>query len=339
MREQQMRALVYEGPSMMNIRSVPVPAPSDNEVLLKVEKVGICGSELSGYLGKNSLRLPPLIMGHEFSGTVVELGKQVTDLKIGDRVTANPLISCRECSDCLSGSAQLCAHRKLLGAHRSGAFAEYVTVPAKYIYPIPESMSFDQAAMAEPFACAVHICRLVHLNAIDRLFIAGAGPIGLFVLQAAKVFGVDDIVILDLNKERLQIAEEMGAIVVSSPEDLNSITKNGGFDVSVDAVGLDATRQQTIASTRPGGRVVFSGLHSANSQIPVNEIIRNEVKIFGSFGYNPSDFSLALKWLGENKADLLPWTITEPLEKGKESFELLLGNPGKVAKILLDPTQ
>lgn len=335
MYSRQMKALVYEGPRMMNIRTVPVPKPAKDEVLLKVEKMGICGSELSGYLGKNSLRVPPLIMGHEFAGTIEEIGENVTDLQIGDRVTANPLISCGKCKDCLSGNANLCAGRKLIGAHHPGGFAEFVVVPAKNIHALDVHLSMELAAMTEPFACAVHICRLVSLTAVDRMFIAGAGPIGLFVLQAAKVFGVSRIVVFDINKERQDIAKEMGAHTVSSVEELSLLTEQEGFDVSVDAVGLDITRQQCIQFVRPGGRVVFSGLHSQDSVIPGNLVVRNEVKIFGAFGYNPRDFSIALEWLSEKKADLMPWTISEPIENGQQCFEKLLNDPGKVAKILL----
>jgi 2-desacetyl-2-hydroxyethyl bacteriochlorophyllide A dehydrogenase len=330
-----MKALVYEGPQIMNMRTLPFPIPAKNEVLLKVEKVGICGSELSGYLGKNSLRLPPLVMGHEFSGMIEEIGEDVVHLKRGDRATANPLISCGNCFECLSGIANLCHGRKLIGAHQPGAFAEYVAVPAASIHLLPDHMSMELAAMTEPFACAVHICRLVNMSPVDRLFIAGAGPIGLFVLQAAKVFGVSNIVVLDINKERLEIAKEMGAQTVSSPEELKALVLDGGFNVAVDAVGMDVTRQQCIEFVRPGGRVVFSGLHSADSRIPANLLVRNEVKIFGAFSYNPADFSIALEWLSENKANLLPWTIDEPIENGQDCFELLLNNPGKVAKILL----
>jgi 2-desacetyl-2-hydroxyethyl bacteriochlorophyllide A dehydrogenase len=328
-----MKALMYEGPRSMNIRTVPIPAPQAGEVLIRVEVAGICGSELSGYLGHNSLRKPPLIMGHEFAGTVAAIGEGCVQIAVGDRVTANPLISCGRCRDCLSGAANLCVDRRLIGAGRPGAFAEYVTVPEKNVYRLKDSMSFADGAFVEPFACAVRVCRLATVKPEHRMLIVGAGPIGLFVLQTAKVYGLNNVAVMDINPDRLDIVRELGGIPVGSVNELPA----QGFDVAVDAVGMDTTRQQCMEFTRPGGRIVFSGLHAAESVLPVNLAIRNELAMFGSFGYTPNDYETALDWLAE-KVDLKPWTLIEPLEKGQTCFERLLSSPGKVAKILLSIT-
>ncbi|WP_256975713.1 zinc-binding dehydrogenase [Paenibacillus sp. MY03] len=331
-----MRALLYEGPRQLELRTMEIPQPGEHEVLVRVHWAGICGSELSGYLGLNSLRKPPLVMGHEFAGVIEQAGTRVEGLQSGDRVTANPLISCGICMDCYSGRANLCPKRSLVGAGRPGAFAEYAVVPAGNIHVLPESVSLDAAALAEPFACAVRIARLAALEPSDSLFIAGAGPIGLFVLRAAQRYGVQHTAVMDLNAERLGIVRAMGGIAVSCDEDLARVTPARGFDKCVDAVGIDATRQQCMGIARPGGRVVFSGLHTADSVVPVNTAIRNELTMLGSFGYNPIDFQIALKWIEESGTGLERWTVHEPLENGKACFDKLLSGPGSVAKILLD---
>lgn len=329
-----MKALVYEGPRMMNIREVPAPELKPDEVLVRVERVGICGSELGGYLGHNSLRKPPLIMGHEFAGVVEQVGDQVTSSRQGDRVTANPLVTCGTCTYCRNGHSQLCGARALLGAHRPGAFAELVAVPARNVYALPDHVSMDEGAFAEPFACAVHICRLLQLTPTDRLLVYGAGPIGLFALQAAQVYGVRDIVIIDLNEARLEIARELGGIAVTGLDQLE-VGEGGGFDAVIDAVGAEATRRKSMQAVRPGGRVVFTGLHEAESNLPINDMIRSETTVKGAFAYSQDDFDTAVQWIGQGRVNLLEWTETEDLSEGGASFEKLIAGPGKVAKILL----
>jgi 2-desacetyl-2-hydroxyethyl bacteriochlorophyllide A dehydrogenase len=331
----KMRALVYEGPRQMNMREIDRPDPAQGEVLIRVGETGICGSELSGYLGQNSLRQAPLVMGHEFSGTVAEVGETAAHLEIGDRVTANPLVYCGRCKYCKSGRANLCVDRKLIGAHRPGAYAEYVTVPEENVCVLPENVSFSEGALSEPLACAVHVCRLVSVSPADRMLIVGAGPIGLLILRTAIIFGLTEILVLDLNEERLEIARELGGIAIRSLEELSENSEASSFDVTVDAVGADITRQQCIEATGPGGRVVFSGLHETESTLPINLTVRNELQLQGSFGYTPIDFELALQWLSEGRVDLSPWVTHAPLVEGGDCFERLLTDPGKVAKILL----
>ena len=330
-----MDALVYEGARELNMRRVPVPEPLADEVLIRVERVGICGSELSGYLGQNSLRKPPLIMGHEFTGTIAATGSAAGEWKSGERVTVNPLIACGQCRQCRTGHPQLCKERKIIGAARPGAFAEFVAVPASQVLRMPDSLSMESGALIEPLACAVHAARLAQFDPTDRLLIFGAGPIGLLVLQTAQAYGLSDIVIMDLSRERLRIAEALGAKVADSATEVEELAPLDGFDVVVDAVGVAATRGQSVMLTRHGGRVVFSGLHEAESPIPVNVVIRNELKLLGGFCYDQEDFATALNWLSAGKVKLDPWIQHSPLDKGKECFEQLLGNPGEVAKILL----
>lgn len=333
-----MLALVYEGPREMNVRETPTPQLQQDEVLIRVKRAGICGSELSGYLGHNSLRKPPLIMGHEFAGVIEQVGDQVSGLQKGDRVTANPLVTCGSCRHCRNGASQLCKSRQLLGAHRPGAFAEFVAVPARNVYRLKENISFEEGALAEPFACAIHVCRLLELTPTDRLLIYGAGPIGLFALQAAQVYGIRNAVIVDLNESRLEIAIELGGIAVTSLNELPD-EDQGEFDAVIDAVGAEATRQRSVAAVRAGGKVVFTGLHEADARLPINDMIRGEISAKGAFAYSQEDFETALLWIGQGRTNLLPWAETAPMQAGAASFEKLIRGPGKIAKIFLSVEQ
>jgi len=332
MKNGMMKALVYEGPRVMNLREVPVPVPKDDEVLIRVGKAGICGSELSGYLGQNSLRKPPLVMGHEFAGTVEAVGPAVTRFAPGTLVTANPLVTCGACRHCRSGAPQLCLERSLVGAHRPGAFAEYVAVPERNVYALPPGMTAAQGALVEPFACGVHLCRLAGMSPGHRVVVYGAGPIGLCIVQAAKVRGVRDLFVVDLNERRLEAAAALGAATGTALKEEDA----GAFDIAVDAVGARATRHGCVRAVRRGGTVVWTGLHEAETELPINDMIRSEIATVGAFGYAAEDFETSLRLLGEGVFDLLPWTEYAPLADGAACFETLLTGPGRIAKIMLE---
>ncbi|XID91240.1 zinc-binding dehydrogenase [Paenibacillaceae bacterium WGS1546] len=332
---QSMKALVYEAPREMNMRTVPAPVPEEGEVLVRVCRVGICGSELSGYLGHNSLRVPPLIMGHEFAGVVATVGQGVSAFRPGDRVTVNPLVSCGSCRACRSGAPQLCADRRIIGAHRPGAFAEFVAAPAANVVLLPAEATMEQGALTEPLACAVHIAKLARLRPDHRLLVFGAGPIGLLVLLTARAYGLADVAVMDLNRERLKAAARCGGVAVDSTEALRAIAPQGGFDIAVDAVGVEATRRQAVELTRRGGRVVFSGLHEADSSLPVNDAVRNEIAMLGAFCYDTEDFAVALEWLSKGKIDLGDELSLFPLAEGQACFERLLSGDNAHTKIVL----
>lgn len=337
-----MRALVYEGPRVLTLRDLPEPQPAPDEVVVQVACSGICGSELSGFLGQNALRRPPLVMGHEFAGTIAGHGAAAggPDLPVGARVTVNPLIYCGRCRFCLAGRQNLCARRTLLGAHRPGSYADFVAVPAHMVTPIPDTLSFEQAALTEPLACSIRAVRLGGCTTRDRVLVIGLGPIGLLALQAARAAGAATLIASDTDPDRRAMGAQHGATVLDPlAEDVVARTAelSGGFgaDLVIDAVGTPATRRQAIMAAAPGGRVVLVGLHEEESEIMINPIIRREVSLIGSFSYTVADFAEALAWLGAARARLDPWIERAPLEDGQACYERLLGRPGPVAKILL----
>lgn len=331
-----MNALVYEGPYQMNLRQVPIPAVQPDQVLIRVAYSGICGSELSGYEGKNSLRKPPLIMGHEFSGYIEMIGGAVDrpELTIGTPVTANPLLSCRQCNYCLSGKQQLCPNRKLLSAHLPGSNAEFVAVRADAVLPLPPELPLTTAALVEPTACAIHAAALAAPSPDEQCLVVGAGPIGLMVIQALADRGAKQIFCIDLNAERLAMAETLGAV----PATFQSLASQP-VDLVVDAVGASAARQGACQAVRSGGRIVWIGLHEADTALPVNDFIRREITTYGSFTYTPIDFANALQALSQNRIRLEDsWTQIEPLGNGTACYEKLLhGAP--ISKIWLTPKE
>lgn len=339
-----MQALVWEGPRQMVMREVEQPQPAPDEVLIQVAYSGICGSELGGYLGHNSLRKPPLIMGHEFSGEIVALGEQAAairpGLEVGQRVTVNPLIHNPWSRAALKGRPNLDRARKIIGIHRPGSYAHYVTAPATNTYPIPDGLSLEHAALTEPLACAIRAAKLSGVRATDRVLITGLGPIGLLALQVVKAGGARTIIATDTDPDRRAIGAQLGATVldpraVNVVETVRAQTDGEGVDAAIDAVGATATRRECIEAVTWGGTVVLTGLHDEESNLQSNYIIRSEITLRGSFAYTTLDFEDALHWLAEGRLEIDPWLVKAPLAEGGACFERLLGKPGPIAKILL----
>ena len=340
-----MRAIIWNGPRQMDISDVPMPKPKAGEVLIKVHSVGICGSELSGFLGENSLRIPPLIMGHEFSGIVAQLGGQVTRFKTGDGVVVNPLITCGECFFCSRGLQNLCKQRQLIGVHTPGAFAEYVSVPEANCLPIsPTASSLLLNSLAEPMACGVRAIRVGGVQPGDRVMVLGAGTIGLFAMVAIKEAGGTVVLVSETNSGRLDTARAWGAQNICNPlkndpaQLSHQITEGLGVDVVIDAVGSTVTRQTAIQAVRAGGRVVWIGLHTSDSPVPANHIVRSEIQITGCFAYTPVDFQQAINILAAGK---LPtqglWLDERPLDSCAASFTELIDSHPSTAKVILHP--
>lgn len=341
-----MKALVWEAPRLMRMRAQADPAPQPGEALIKVAYAGICGSELSGYLGHNALRVPPLVMGHEFAGEIVALGEaaraQHPNLATGQHVTANPMWYCGACGFCARGQTHLCANRRLIGAHRPGAYAEYVAVPAELIAPLPTGLTLRQGALAEPVAVAMRIGELAGPLGGEAALVLGAGPIGLLVLQVLLAQGARQVLVADLDAARLAMAAELGGTPLDPrAADVAAAARAAsgglGVPVSVDAVGAAATRASCVSATRSAGTLILSGLHEETSAMPAAEIIRREITVRGSFCYTRENFAAAIAALQSGSIRLDPWIVEAPLEDGGAWFDRLIDAPGAVAKVLLIP--
>ncbi len=316
-----MRALVYTAPLVLELQDVPEPEPRAGDVLVEVRAAGICGSELEGFRSRSPFRVPPLVMGHELAGV---------RLDTGEAVAINPLVSCLACDLCLRGLHNLCRERALLGVHRPGGFAERVAVPPRSLHALPEGVSFERAALAEPFANAFHALRLAqeHEPQPQRVGVIGAGMLGLAVGIVARHCGAADVAICDPSAPRLETARRAGLRAVADGLD-------GEFDVIVDAVGAPATRRAASEHLRPGGTVVWLGLHDADAGIDALALTRAEQRVLGTFAYVDRDFRAALELVGG--LDVAGWVASVPLVDGVETFLRLLDGPGTAAKTLLIP--
>lgn len=342
----QMSALMWLGPNHMEFQHVPVPVPNPGEVLIKIGAVGICGSELSGYLGQSSIRFPPLIMGHEGAGTIVAGSGTLHDgaaVAVGQRVTFNPLVSCGQCDRCQRGLDHLCRNRRLLSAHLPGAFAQYMTVPANLCWQLPDHVSMVAGSLCEPLACTVHAVRLAQPTPESSVLILGAGPIGLCAIAAAKARGVQTIISSDIADNRLAVAREWGATHIINARTNDTVQAvralfPGGVDIVIDAVGTSAVRNQGIMATAPGGTVVLMGLHEDETAIPTNYVIRQEINLQGCFCYTQHDFATAVELISRGIAQPASnWLVERPLSAGDMSFQELLAGKAPVTKIVLLP--
>jgi threonine dehydrogenase-like Zn-dependent dehydrogenase len=311
-----MMALVFTAPGELEMRDVPEPEPADGEVLVHVRAAAICGSELHG-ARHPGFRVPPLIMGHEFAG--------ISDN--GDPVLINPLLSCGHCSLCGRGLRHLCADRALIGVHRPGGFAERVAVPAGAVRPLPDWLSWNEAAVVEPAANAVHAWNLARGGPGQRVAVLGCGAIGLLCLLTALAGGADQVEVTDLSPVRLAAARRLGAAAAGN-------TLTGEYDVVIDAVGSAVTRALSVQHQRPGGVAVWLGLAEQAAGFDALSLVRGEKSVLGSFAYTDDEFDRATALLRD--ADL-SWVVPYPLAAGAQIFTELMNGRLDPVKALLSP--
>lgn len=349
-----MQALVLTAPGVVTNQQVPRPhAPHDGEVLVRVTRAGVCGSELEGIATKSPRRVPPLIMGHEFTGIIEQVGATGAQFgwKVGDRVVPNPLVPCYACPTCDRGLTNACPNRHMLGLHVAGGHAEYALIPYRQLHRVPDNVSDDQAAAAEPLAVAVHGVRLLHEIAVlpQAIAIFGAGTIGLLALQCAQMAGAAQTLVFDVDRSRLEIASRLGATRVLDPRSsegngeglervIKEMTGGVGFDGSIDCVGRNDTRAAALHLVRPGGTVVWVG--SAQDEVTVKgmEMFLGERRIQGAYAYTPSDFATAVSMLGSGRVDVTTWSHTYPLTTSAGLISRLLDHQEACIKALLDPS-
>jgi len=339
------KALVYPAWDTLELGDVPEPVAAPGEVVLRVAAVGICGSELEAVASRSPRRTPPLIMGHEFCGEVETLGPDVSDVRAGERVVSSSLVACGRCVECRAGASHLCARRQIFGMNRPGAFAERVAVPAAVLLPLPERVSPLQGALVEPLATAVHVWSLIDRRFPETVVVIGCGAIGLMTLQVARAAGAMRLVAVDTNDARLEMAHAVGAEPVFNPgrqdvvAEVREFTRGrGGADVVVDAVGAAATRRAAVEMARPGGEVVWIGLHGDATEIAGREVVLGERRIAGSYAVTPRDLETAIGLFAHGKIEIERWVRPFPLDEGPRVFrELLAAPPADYAKALLLP--
>lgn len=339
-----MKAMLYPAWDTLEMREVPEPAPAPGEVVLQVAAVGICGSELEAVATRSPRRTPPLIMGHEFCGEVAEVGAGVPDLRLGDRVVASSIVPCGRCSLCRRGATHLCPQRQVFGMNRPGAFAERVAVPAAVTFPLPERVGPLEGALVEPLANAVHVWSLLGQRFPETAVIIGCGAIGLMALQVARAGGALTLVAVDVNNARLEMAHAVGAEPVFDPTthdvvaEVQALTRGRGADVVVDAAGTVGARRAAVAMARPGGDVVWIGLHEDATEVSGRQVVLGERRISGSYAVTATDIETAIGLFAHGRIEIGPWARPFALADGPRVFrELLAAPPRQYAKALLLP--
>ena len=330
-----MKALVYTQPNEVAYRDEPDPQLAAGEVLLDIDAVGICGSDMHAYRGHDPRRNPPLILGHELCGTIV------TGPGTGKRVTVNPLITCGRCDYCVTGRNNLCSDRTMIGMTRPGGFAERMSIPAASLIDIPQDMGVKEAALTEPAATALHaIDRAARALARPlpeaRTLVIGGGAVGLLATLLLKAYGCRDIRLAETNPLRRESAALASGAATYDPRMAKGVEDNT-IDLVLDAVGGKATRNAALAAVKPGGVVVHIGLMDWASEIDMRKLTLAEITLIGTYTYSTADLNATVAALHSGTFGDLAWVEERRLADGAHAFADLDGGRTASAKIVLRP--
>ncbi|MBN1481632.1 galactitol-1-phosphate 5-dehydrogenase [candidate division KSB1 bacterium] len=343
-----MKALVLEEYKKLVYKDVPIPEFGPDDVLIQVKACGICGSDAHGLDGSSGRRIPPLIMGHEASGVIAEIGANVKSWAIGDRVTFDSTIYRLDDWYTRQGMYNLSDGRMVLGVspgeyRRDGAFAEYVAVPQHILYKIPEGVSYNQAAMVEPAAVAVHAVGLTPIKLNDTAVVVGAGMIGLFVIQALKLAGCGLVIAVDVEPDRLHLATALGADYVLQPDkvdvsaEVKKLSHGRGADVAVEAVGIAPTVQTAIQCVRRGATVTLVGNISSRVDIPLQTVVTQQVRLQGSCAI-AGEYPAVLAMIESGRFNVNKiLSATAPLSEGAAWFKRIHQKEPGLMKVILNP--
>ena len=330
-----MQALVYVANEEMAFREEAEAAPlAEDETRVEIQAVGICGSDMHAYLGHDPRRVPPLILGHEAAGVVLDGPLS------GKRVVINPLITCGHCDPCLNGRQNLCAERDLIGMYRPGAFAERVAIPQRNLIEIPDGMDPALAALTEPAATATHAVNLAE-RALARpiseakALVIGGGSVGLFAALTLAHRGVTELTLADTNALRRASAEKTGVAEVINP--IEHPANDSAYDVVIDAVGGKLSRQASCAAVMPGGVIMHIGLMDNNDGLDIRRITLQEITLIGTYTYTPVDLRATLQQLHSGALGKLDWIDERPLSEGGAAFKELHAGTCGAPKVILRP--
>jgi len=345
-----MKAVVKtkRGLGNVELKEVDTPKVRPDEVLVEIRFTGICGTDVHIY-HDSAFYTPPVILGHEYSGVIVREGSEVAGFNIGDRVTSPATIPCGECLMCRTNHANRCVgeQKRILGTHKAdGTFTRYVAVPSRILHRIPESLSLEEAAVAELAACVVHaVFERVGIEPGDAVAVLGPGPMGLLTLQAAKAAGADRVIVTGVgaDKGRLKVAENLGADLTIDVEredavgTINGLTEGWGADVVFEASGASAARKQAFSMVRRCGKIGLIGLTGKPTDIDLDRIVEGELDVKGSWGTVWTSWRRTLSLLSSGTIQVAPLINAKlPLERWREGFEMM--EQRKAMKVLLTPS-
>ncbi len=331
-----MKALVYTGLNQLEYRNEPDPIPEADEVLIRVEASGICGSDMHAYFGHDERRIAPLILGHEVSGTVISGNTK------GRRVVVNSLVTCGTCYNCLNNRENLCKQRQIISMQpRQGAFSELLKIPERNLITIPDDMSYLSAALTEPVATAMHaVMRAKQLSAVPlneaKVLVLGGGAIGIAVALILSSFNCPEILLGETNSLRRETVKKTQVCDIYDPIN-DPIPESDSWDIVLDAVGGRATRQTASCAVKPGGAIVHIGLMDNNDGLDIRKLTLQEVTLTGCYTYTMEDFKNTVESLYSGKLGTLDWVEQRPLSQGSAAFLDLSKGKTAAAKIILIP--
>ncbi len=326
-----MKALIYDGPEKLDFRDAPDPQPTLGQQLIRVEAVGICGSDMHAYLGHDERRPAPLILGHEAAGVITGGPRD------GERVTINPLVSCGTCTACMMGKDNLCPDRKIISMPpREGAFAQFVAMRDENLVTVPAHIPFAKASLAEPIACGWHTVRLARqtLPSARTALVIGGGAIGLGAALSLVAQGIHDITIVEPNGLRRDYLISHCNQHAISPDDL---PQDALFDVVIDGVGYAATRATASAHARPGGVIGHIGLGEGTGGLDIRRMTLQEITFIGTYTYTAQDFRDTAQAIFDGRLGPLDWTEARPLSEGPNAFADIRAGRTPAPKIILEP--
>lgn len=345
-----MTAAVLNKPLDMEIKQVPIPVPKADEALIKVYCIGVCGSDVHYYehgrIGRYVVE-QPIILGHELAGEVVQIGTDVQNVAVGDRVAVEPGVTCGRCEYCKSGRYNLCPDVVFMATPPvDGAWAEYVTIRSDFLFKLPEGISYEQGALLEPLSVGIHAMNRAKVTPADRVLVTGLGPIGLLAIQAAKMYGVSEIYASDIVPFRQELAKEMGATAVINPMEksvkdaVQELTDGRGVTVVIESSGNGRAIGDGVQAVKRGGRIVLVGMPAVDDvPVNVNTIIDSELDVYGLFRY-ANTYPGAISALTNGSVDIEK-VITHKfsLEQTKEAVELARTQKDTSIKVMIYPGQ
>ncbi len=328
-----MKALVYTANEEMTFRDEPAPQPEVGDALIEIQSVGICGSDMHAYLGHDARRVPPLILGHEAVGTVIQGANP------GTRVLLNPLITCGNCHDCLGGRQNLCAQRDLIGMYRAGAFAEQIAIPEKNLIAVPAGMDTDKAALTEPGATALHAVLLAERSAArpiseSRALVIGAGSVGLLTALILMDKGVARVDLAETNALRRNTVLQHTDCNIFDP--ISHPPKTDCYDFVFDAVGGEITRNVSVECARAGSVIVHIGLMDNKNSMDIRRLTLQEITFIGCYTYSPLDLRVTLEKLHSGALGTLEWLETRPMTQGSSAFSEIHAGKCAAPKVVLN---
>jgi L-iditol 2-dehydrogenase len=343
-----MKALLLSAYKQLDLVEMPAPRPAADELLIRIRACGICGSDVHGYDGSTGRRIPPIVMGHEAAGVIEAVGGEVSEFHAGERVTFDSTVYCGRCFYCLRGQVNLCDNREVIGVstpafRRMGAFAEYVTVPARIAYALPENMSYSHAALIEAVSVAVHGVSLTPITLEDTVVVVGAGMIGLLALQAARRAGAGRVIAVDVDDTRLELARNLGATLTFNSRNADVVsqimeqTMGRGADVALECVGSTIPVKLALDCVRKGGAVTLIGNVSPTVELGLQSAVTRQIRLQGSCasaGEYPACISMVSR--GAIRVDPLLSAVA-PLEDGASWFHRLYEREPGLLKVVLEP--